>query len=147
MLYDPRVTDSIHTTRPEETVAAGRALASGLAPGRVIALQGEIGAGKTHFVRGLVEGWGGGEPATSPTFNLLHEYATPRGMIFHLDLYRTHSAEEVWLAAHDELTDGGGLLVIEWADRFPALIPPEAMRVRIETTGEGRRCITLESAP
>jgi tRNA threonylcarbamoyladenosine biosynthesis protein TsaE len=108
-----------------------------------VALSGELGAGKTHFVRGLVGGWGGEEDATSPTFTLVHEYTTPRGPVFHLDLYRAESAEEIWASAHDELENPDGLVVVEWADRFPALLPPDAVRVTIAHHGEGRRIITI----
>lgn len=133
----------LETKGPEETVAAGQALGATLDPGAVVALSGDLGAGKTHFVRGLVEGWGGAETATSPTFTLLHEYATPRGPVFHLDLYRAGSAAEVWSAAHDEMESPGGLVVVEWADRFPELIPDGAVQVRIEHAGEGRRRIAI----
>lgn len=135
------VTDS---KSPEETIIAGRNLAAGLSPGASIALAGELGAGKTHFVRGLVEGWGGAGFATSPTFTLVHEYNTPRGPVFHLDLYRAQSADEIWAAAHDELDSPHGLVVVEWADRFPGLVAPSAVRVTINHTGEGRRRITVE---
>ena len=131
------------TTTPDETVAAGRALAARLPPGSTVALSGELGAGKTHFVRGVVGGWGGAEDATSPTFTLVHEYATPRGPVFHFDLYRAESAEEIWASAHDELESPDGLVVVEWADRFPALLPPDAVRVTIAHHGEGRRLITI----
>ena len=131
------------TTTPDETVAAGRALAARLPPGSTVALSGELGAGKTHFVRGMVGGWGGAEDATSPTFTLVHEYATPRGPVFHFDLYRAESAEEIWASAHDELENSDGLVVVEWADRFPALLPPDAVRVTIAHHGEGRRLITI----
>ena len=141
MLYLAAVTTLTHS--PEETVAAGRALAARLAPGSAVALTGDLGAGKTHFVRGLVEGWGGSEAATSPTFTLVHEYPTPRGPVYHLDLYRARTGEEVWTAAHDELEDPHGLVVIEWADRFPSLLPPTAVSVAIRHAGEGRREITI----
>ena len=131
------------TTTPDETVAAGRALAARLAPGSTVALSGEVGAGKTHFVRGMVGGWGGAEDATSPTFTLVHEYATPRGPVFHLDLYRAASAGEIWASAQDELENPDGLVVVEWADRFPALLPPDAVRVTIAHHSEGRRLITI----
>jgi len=132
------------TKTPAETIAAGCALARSLSPGSCVALSGELGAGKTHFVRGMLEGWGGAEAATSPTFTLVHEYATPRGPIFHLDFYRAQSTEEIWGAAHDELEAPHGLVVMEWADRFPALIPPDAVRVHIAHHGEGHRHITIE---
>jgi len=128
---------------PDETVAAGRALAGELVAGDTVALSGELGAGKTHLVRGLVEGWEGKVPATSPTFALVHEYSTPRGPVFHLDLYRAGSAEEVWSAAHDELDAPHGLVVIEWADRFASLVPPGAIRVHIAHEGDDRRTIRI----
>ena len=134
----------IVSTHPDETIAAGRNLGTRLVPGTVVALAGYLGTGKTHFVRGLVAGWGGTDPATSPTFTLLHEYATPRGHVFHLDLYRARTAAEVWDAAHDELGEAAGLVVIEWADRFPELVPPNACRVSLIATGQGRREITIE---
>jgi tRNA threonylcarbamoyladenosine biosynthesis protein TsaE len=136
---------TFQTTTPEETVEAGRALAARLGPGGVVALVGDLGAGKTHFVRGLAAGWGAdpGE-AASPTFALLHEYAAPRGNVHHLDLYRAANANEVWSAVHDELDHGSGLLVIEWADRFTELVPPDAVWVRIRHAGEGRREFSVE---
>lgn len=141
---DPRSMRNVETSTPEQTVAAGRILAGELSPGAVVALRGELGAGKTHFVRGLAEGWGAAEEASSPTFALLHEYATPRGKVLHLDLYRAKDAAEVWSAVHDELDATGGLLVVEWADRFPELLPAGAVRVAIAHAGEGRRTITIE---
>lgn len=135
---------TVASNGPDATVTAGCRLAADLSPGSVVALSGDLGAGKTHFVRGLVQGWRGEEHATSPTFALLHEYATPRGPVFHLDLYRASSAAEVWSAAHDELGADDALVVIEWADRFPELMPPHAIRVRIEHQGEGRRLITID---
>ncbi|MEX1045308.1 MAG: tRNA (adenosine(37)-N6)-threonylcarbamoyltransferase complex ATPase subunit type 1 TsaE [Chthoniobacterales bacterium] len=134
---------SLTSTSPDATVAAGRTLAQQLTPGSSVALQGELGAGKTCFVRGLVEGWGGQTPATSPTFALVHEYETPRGPIFHLDLYRARSAAEVWSAAHDELSDPHGLVIIEWADRFPEILPANCRHVRLSHAGNGARTIEI----
>lgn len=135
--------DKLITESPEATAGAGRALAAELAPGTTVALEGDVGAGKTHFVRGMVEGWGGESGATSPTFALLHEYASPRGAIYHLDLYRAKSAEEIMSAAHDELGDTSALVIIEWADRFPPLVPAGAVRVRIAHAGETKREISV----
>ncbi len=136
---------NFQTSSPEETIGAGRALAAKLPPGSVVALSGDLGAGKTHFVRGLAAGWGADpDEAASPTFALLHEYAAPRGKVHHLDLYRAESAEEIWSAVHDELQPGSGLLVIEWADKFPALVPTGSVWVRITHAGEGRRDFTVE---
>lgn len=134
---------SMLSSNPDETVAAGRRLAANLAPGDVVALSGDLGAGKTHFVRGLVEGWDGAERATSPTFALVHEYDTRRGPVYHLDLYRAGSAEDVWSAAHDEMHAPHGLVVMEWADRFPELVPSGAIHVAIAQTDSGGRLITI----
>lgn len=114
-----------------------------LPPGAAVELHGDVGAGKTHFVRGLVEGWGGAVSATSPTFALVHEYDTPRGPVFHLDFYRAHSEQEIWSAAHDELDAPQGLVVIEWAGRFASLVPAGAVRVEITHAGDERRIITI----
>jgi len=142
--YTMRATmTALTSTSPDDTVAAGRALARELAPGSCVALHGELGAGKTCFVRGLVEGWGGQTPATSPTFALVHEYKTPRGPVFHLDLYRAASAAEVWSAAHDELSEPHGLVVVEWADRFPEILPADCRHVHLAHAGDGARTIEI----
>lgn len=134
---------TVTTASPEETSALGRSLAARLLPPSTVALHGELGAGKTCFTRGIVEGWGGMETATSPTFTLVHEYTTPRGPVFHFDLYRAKSAEEIWSAAHDELEAPHGLVILEWADRFPEIIPANATYVAITDIGNGQRRITI----
>lgn len=135
---------SIFTTAsPDETTAIGQTLAGKLPHGSTIALRGALGAGKTCFTRGLVAGWGGSDMATSPTFTLVHEYSTQRGPVFHLDLYRADTAEEIWTAAYDELNTSNGLVILEWADRFPELVPAEAIHVDITDIGKGKRRITI----
>ncbi len=131
------------STAPAETVAAGRRLGAQLGAGTAVALSGEVGAGKTHFVQGLVESWGGDIAATSPTFALVHEYPTPRGTVVHLDFYRAASAAEIWDAAQDELSSPHDLVVIEWSDRFPELVPPGAVQVKIRHAGDGVREIEI----
>lgn len=143
VLISPAVDHRIASASPDDTVAAGRALAATLPPGATVALHGDLGAGKTHFVRGLVEGWGGTASTTSPTFALVHEYDTPRGPVFHLDFYRARSEEEIWSAAHDELEAPHGLVAIEWADRFASLVPVDAVRVEIAHADGGKRVITI----
>lgn len=93
----------------------------------------------------MAAAWGAApDDAASPTFALLHEYPAARGRIHHLDLYRARRSDEVWSAVYDELEPGAGLLVIEWADRFPELVPPDAIRVRITHAGGDRRNIAIE---
>ena len=129
-------------TAPEDTLAFGRALAENLAAGDVIALCGQLGAGKTHVVKGLLEGLGSSEEVTSPTFSLVHEYQHARLPVFHFDFYRmTHEAELLNIG-WDEYLDEPGVIVVEWADLFPALLPPHAQWFRLEALPEGGRRVT-----
>ena len=112
-------------------------------PGEVWALVGDLGAGKTHFVKGVVQGAGVPEGnATSPTFTLVHEYVGGRLPVFHFDFYRLESAAETLALGLDEFLDGNGLTVIEWADKFPELLPPGTRWFRFEILeGERRRIV------
>jgi len=93
--------------------------------GGCVALCGDLGAGKTHFTKGLVRGLGGDEDGvTSPTFTIINEYSGCRLPVFHFDFYRMESVGEVVAAGWDEYLDAGGLTVVEWADKFPELMPP-----------------------
>lgn len=121
------------------TLAAGVLLAEDLQPGDVVALTGGLGAGKTHFTKGLVQGLGGSEEVTSPTFTLVHEYRSCRLPVFHFDFYRMESREEVLAIGWDEYLDAGGVCVVEWADRFPELLPPGTHWLALEADGAGRR--------
>jgi tRNA threonylcarbamoyladenosine biosynthesis protein TsaE len=109
---------------PAETAALGARLARHALPGEVWALVGDLGAGKTHFVQGAAAGLGSPATVTSPTFSLMHEYPGGRLPLFHCDLYRLRSADEVLDLGWDEYLEAGGLLIVEWADRFPTLLPP-----------------------
>jgi tRNA threonylcarbamoyladenosine biosynthesis protein TsaE len=120
------------------TVAAGESLAAGLRPGDVIALTGGLGAGKTHFTMGLIRGLGSDDAVTSPTFTLVHEYHSGRLPVFHFDFYRMQNAGEVTDIGWDEYLDAGGVCVVEWADRFPALLPPGTQWWALEVEGTGR---------
>lgn len=126
---------SLVTRSERETEAAGRDLAKTLTPGTVLLLSGDLGAGKTAFVRGIAEGLGI-EPAavTSPTFTLVHEYRGGHLPLVHVDLYRLKPIEVDDLGL-DELTAGGGVVAIEWPDRLPRSFE-DAVRVTIEH-GEG----------
>jgi len=121
------------------TIAAGESLAAEVRAGDVIALTGGLGAGKTHFTKGLVRGLGGGEEVTSPTFTLVHEYRSGRLPVFHFDFYRMEKAGEVTDIGWDEYLDAGGVCVVEWADRFPALLPDETQWWSLKEEGGGRR--------
>ena len=126
------------------TIAAGASLAVGLKAGDVIALTGGLGAGKTHFTKGLVHGLGSDEAVTSPTFTLVHEYRTGRLPVFHFDFYRMEKESEVTAIGWDEYLEAGGVCVVEWADRFPNLLPPQTQWWALEVEGGGRRLRRLE---
>lgn len=127
---------------PEQTVAIASDLARTLQPGDVVLLSGDLGAGKTAFVRGLALGLGASpDDVTSPTFTLLHEYRGGRLTLHHADLYRLETAEVEDLGL-DELASGGGVLAVEWPDRL-ARPWPEAVRVHLHHTGDITRRITI----
>lgn len=128
----------------EQTEAIAAALARSLPAGSCVGLDGELGAGKTQFVRGMVRGLGGDARAVcSPTFVLLNAYDAPGRRVFHLDAYRVAGAEEFEQIGFAELLEQGGLVVVEWASRVAALLPVGAARVRLEHAGETRRIIRI----
>ena len=132
---------STATEGEEQTSAVGEKLAALLKPGDVVLLSGELGAGKTAFVRGLARGLGAApEDVTSPTFTLIQEYRTAAGVLFHIDLYRLKPAEVQDLGL-DEMM-GEGILAIEWPDRW--VDPPSRIYdVRIEHGDGDRRMVTI----
>jgi tRNA threonylcarbamoyladenosine biosynthesis protein TsaE len=137
------VTRISHSVRETEQIAAE--LARGLRGGECIALYGELGAGKTQFVRGLVEALGGNPRAvSSPTFVLLNVYETSRLTVYHLDAYRVCGPDDFEAIGFAELLEQGGVVVVEWADRIESLLPPRATRVRLTTTGKHHRQIAVE---
>jgi tRNA threonylcarbamoyladenosine biosynthesis protein TsaE len=112
--------------QPSETIAFARDLASRLRPGSIIALTGDLGSGKTQFVKGLAAGIGFGGEVTSPTFTLIHEYVGGRLPIYHFDFYRLEFEDEALRLGLEEYLQGGGICVIEWAGKFRDLIPQDA---------------------
>jgi tRNA threonylcarbamoyladenosine biosynthesis protein TsaE len=126
---------------PEETAAVGERLGACLGPGDVVGLTGELGAGKTCFVQGLVRGLGVTTAATSPTFVLVNEYRG-RVRVHHVDLYRTESLTELLDLGLEEMLDDG-VTLIEWADRCEALLPARAIRVHIDGVGDEPRRIRI----
>jgi tRNA threonylcarbamoyladenosine biosynthesis protein TsaE len=132
---------TVETSGEAETAAAGEQLAPDLKTGDVVLLSGELGAGKTAFVRGLARALGvPEEDVTSPTFTLVQEYRTPRVVLFHVDLYRL-SPREVEDLGLDEMMEQG-ILAIEWPDRW--VDPPAAVYdVRIEHLGGDRRVVRI----
>ena len=131
------------TTSEEETTAAGERLARSLGPGNVVLLYGDLGAGKTAFVRGLAQGVGA-DPAdvSSPTFTLVQEYLG-RLTLYHVDLYRLEEREVDDLGL-EELILGEGVVAIEWAERWRGR-PDDVIEVRIEDAGDEKRRIVVSS--
>lgn len=127
-----------------ETEQIAMELAATLRGGECIALDGEPGAGKTQFVRGLLKGLNG-EPrsVSSPTFVLLNVYETGRLKLFHLDAYRVHGAQDFESIGFAELLEQGGVVVVEWAERVAALLPVNRVSIKIEHVDDHTRNITI----
>ncbi len=121
----------------------GRSQAAPLRRGDVLALSGELGAGKTHFVKGVAAALGTNAAVTSPTFTLIHEYPGGRLPVYHFDFYRLEDEDEALKIGLDEYLDGDGVCVIEWADKFPGLLPPHTRWFRFTHCPDGARAIEL----
>jgi tRNA threonylcarbamoyladenosine biosynthesis protein TsaE len=130
-----------HLADTTATLAWGHALAAELRPGDVIALCGPLGAGKTHVTKGLLHGLGSAAEVTSPTFTLVHEYRDGRLPVFHFDLYRMERAEEVLAIGWDDYLDEPGVVIVEWADLFPELLPEHTRWYRLAMAEDGGRVI------
>lgn len=129
---------------PEATRRIAHELAGRLRPGDCIALEGELGAGKTQFVRGLVAALGGDENlVSSPTFVLLNIYPTPKFTVYHLDAYRVAGAEDLEAIGFSELLEQGGIVVVEWASRVRELMPGKRIEIDINVTGQAEREISI----
>jgi tRNA threonylcarbamoyladenosine biosynthesis protein TsaE len=135
--------DLLTTTGEEETVAAGEGFARTLRAGAVVLLFGQLGAGKTAFVRGIARGLGAvDDDVSSPTFTIVQEYAGTDLTLYHVDLYRLEPKEVEHLGL-DDLIEGGGIVAIEWAERWMGR-PDDATEVRIIDRGEDRREIRID---
>ena len=129
---------------PDETEAFGRQFAGEVKVGDVLALTGGLGTGKTQFVKGLTSGLGATTFATSPTFTLIHEYSGGRLPIYHFDFFRIEDRQSAERLGLEEYFFDNGVSVIEWADRFPDLIPENARWISFETKSEMQRAITAK---
>ena len=131
----------------DETAAVGRQYANNAQAGDVFALRGELGAGKTQFVKGLVAGLGSNAPVTSPTFTILHEYEGGRIPAYHFDFYRLETREATMRLGLEDYFFGDGVAIVEWADRFPDLIPDCAQWISFELKNETSRVLRPEMRP
>ena len=132
------------TRSPEETVELGRRLAAVLPEGAIIAFTGGLGAGKTAFCRGLAQGLGCTDPATSPTFAIVNYYRGPRPMA-HFDLYRIHTENDLAAAGFYDYLDQGAIVAAEWSENLAPLLDQEhPIRVDIQPLDPTTRRITIE---
>lgn len=131
------------THSPEETEAVGAALGRSLKPGTVIAYRGGLGAGKTAFTRGLAKGLGAAEPVTSPTYTIVNEYLSGRIPLFHFDMYRLASADDLFDIGWEDYLDRGGVCAVEWSENVEEALE-NPLVVSIERLDADSRRITIE---
>ena len=131
------------TNSPEETEKVGAALGHVLKPGTILAYRGDLGAGKTAFTRGLARGLGYAEPVTSPTYTIVNEYLGGRLPLFHFDMYRLSSSDDLWDIGWDDYLERGGICAVEWSENvWEAMEDP--ITITIEKIGDNSRRITIE---
>ena len=131
------------TNSPEETEAIGKRLGEKLTPGAVIAYQGDLGAGKTAFTRGVARGLGAKEQVTSPTYTIVNEYLSGKYPLFHFDMYRLASSDDLFDIGWEDYLDRGGICAVEWSENVADAME-NAIVVTIEKLGEDTRRITIE---
>ena len=131
------------TNSPLETEKVGEALGKILQPGAVLAYEGDLGAGKTAFTRGLARGLGAAEQVTSPTYTIVNEYLSGRMPLFHFDMYRLASSDDLWDIGWEDYLERGGVCAVEWSENVEEALE-NAIFVTIEKTGEDSRRITVE---
>jgi tRNA threonylcarbamoyladenosine biosynthesis protein TsaE len=133
------------TNSEEETIAFGERLAAGLPRRAVVLLIGELGAGKTTLAKGIVKGLGAADPdeVSSPTFTLIHEYGAAR-KVYHVDMYRLESAREADALGLEEIFDREAVVLVEWGERFPRLMPAQRIEIRLDTDGDTGRELRVE---
>ena len=130
----------------EATQGLAARIARCATPGTVLALSGDLGAGKTCFIQGLAAGLGVEGPVTSPTFIMVAEHAG-RLPLYHVDLYRTESLGEIRRLGLEEMLDGAGVTAIEWAERAEPLLPPRTVRIHISGAGDEPRVVEIDGIP
>lgn len=125
-----------------EMIAAGNTIAANLEAGDVVALKGQLGAGKTHFSKGIVAALGSVDEVTSPTFSLVQEYQGGSLPIFHFDFYRLDDVSDLLRLGWDEYLDEDGVILVEWADKFPEVMPEKVYWFDLAIEADGRHTVT-----
>lgn len=138
---------STRLSSADDTRRWGLTLAESLQAGDVVALCGQLGAGKTQATKGIVAGLGSLADVTSPTFTLVHEYTDGRLPVFHFDFYRMEQSGEVLTLGWDEILDEPGVVVVEWADLFPELLPPHTRWFQFTLQPDGAREVMERHGP
>ena len=131
------------TNSPAETEMVGAALGKILKPGTVLAYRGDLGAGKTAFTRGLARGLGYTDPVTSPTYTIVNEYLGGRLPLFHFDMYRLASSDDLWDIGWEDYLERGGVCAVEWSENVDDAME-NAIYITIHKTGEESRRIEIE---
>ena len=131
------------THSPEETEQIGALLAKKLTPGTVIAFEGDLGAGKTAFTRGLAKGLGCTEQVSSPTYTIVNEYISGKMPLFHFDMYRLRCADDLFDIGWEDYMERGGVCAVEWSENVADAME-DAIFIRIEKSGRDQRTITIE---
>ena len=137
---------TFRTSSEDETIALGRRLGASLPRRAAVLLIGQLGAGKTTLAKGIVEGLGTASPddVSSPTFTLIHQYGEG---VYHIDLYRLDTEAEIATLGLDEIFDRDAVVLIEWGERFPRLMPAERVEIRIQTEADDSRLVTVSGLP
>ena len=130
------------TNSPLETENVGEALGKVLRPGSILAYEGDLGAGKTAFTRGLARGLGATEQVTSPTYTIVNEYLSGRMPLFHFDMYRLASSDDLWDIGWEDYLERGGVCAVEWSENVRDAME-DAITVCIQKLGEESRRITI----
>ena len=133
-----------HSRSEAETEAAGARLAAALTPGSVVAYEGGLGMGKNALTRGLAAGLGYKGRVTSPTFTIVNEYEGGRLPLFHFDMYRLNSADDLFDIGWEDYLARGGVCAVEWSENVADALPENTVRVRIDRDGDTGRRITIE---
>ena len=132
----------------EDTISLGEKLGSGLQAGDILALVGDLGAGKTHLSKGIVQGLGSSDEVSSPTFTLVHEYTGGRFSVAHFDWYRMESVDEAIAIGWEEYVDEfEGVMIVEWADKFPGLLPEHTQWWKLIAPSAGTRLLSRIEQP
>ena len=134
---------SFISNNTEETEEIAARFAEKLSGGEVIAFLGGLGAGKTHFTRGLAKGLGFKGTVTSPTFAIINEYIGGRLPVFHFDMFRVNSWEDLYSTGFFEYAERGGVVAVEWSENIENALPPDTVFIKIEQLSDDKRKITI----